>query len=84
MRQYGATAEHFAKIGTAKPVNNPYAQFQTEYSLADILAAPMISDPVTKLRLADLRRFGGSRRPRKAFSIPTGWPARLWRSSDRR
>ncbi|MCB0931846.1 MAG: lipid-transfer protein [Mycobacterium sp.] len=53
MRQYGATAEHFAKIGYKNhkhSVNNPYAQFQTEYSLADILAAPMISDPVTKLQ----------------------------------
>lgn len=53
MRQYGATAEHFAKIGYKNhkhSVNNPYAQFQTEYTLAEILAAPMISDPVTKLQ----------------------------------
>ncbi|MFM9034140.1 MAG: lipid-transfer protein [Mycobacterium sp.] len=53
MRDYGATAEHFAKIGYKNhkhSVNNPYAQFQTEYSLDDILNAPMISDPVTKLQ----------------------------------
>ncbi len=53
MRTYGATAEHFAKIGYKNhkhSVNNPYAQFQTEYSLEDILNAPMISDPVTKLQ----------------------------------
>ena len=53
MRTYGATAEHFAKIGYKNhkhSVNNPYAQFQTEYSLADIMAAPMISDPITKLQ----------------------------------
>lgn len=53
MRTYGATAEHFAKIGFKNhkhSVNNPYAQFQTEYSLEDIMNAPMISDPVTKLQ----------------------------------
>ena len=45
MRDYGATAEHFAKIGYKNhkhSVNNPYAQFQTEYSLQDIMNAPMI------------------------------------------
>ena len=53
MRAYGATAEHFAKIGYKNhkhSVNKPYAQFQTEYSLEDIMNAPMISDPVTKLQ----------------------------------
>ncbi|HNF06641.1 MAG TPA: lipid-transfer protein, partial [Mycobacterium sp.] len=53
MRQYGATAEHFAKIGYKNhkhSVNNPYAQFQDEYSLEDIMAAKMISDPLTKLQ----------------------------------
>ena len=53
MRTYGATAEHFAKIGYKNhkhSVNNPYAQFQEEYSLEDILAAKMISDPLTKLQ----------------------------------
>ena len=53
MRNYGATAEHFAKIGYKNhkhSVNNPYAQFQKEYSLEEIMNAPMISDPVTKLQ----------------------------------
>lgn len=53
MRTYGATAEHFAKIGYKNhkhSVNNPYAQFQEEYSLDDILGAKMISDPLTKLQ----------------------------------
>ena len=53
MRTYGATAEHFAKIGYKNhkhSVNNPYAQFQQEYSLEDILGAKMISDPLTKLQ----------------------------------
>ncbi|WP_240431328.1 lipid-transfer protein [Mycobacterium kyogaense] len=53
MQKYGSTAEHFAKIGFKNhkhSVNNPYAQFQDEYSLDDILAAKMISDPLTKLQ----------------------------------
>ncbi|MBO0855284.1 MAG: lipid-transfer protein [Nocardia sp.] len=53
MRQFGTTAAHFAKIGHKNhkhSVNNPYSQFQDEYSLEDILAARMISDPLTKLQ----------------------------------
>jgi len=53
MRQYGTTAEHFAKIGYKNhkhSVNNPYAQFQEAYTLDDILAARMIYDPLTKLQ----------------------------------
>ena len=53
MKKYGSTAEHFAKIGYKNhkhSVNNPYAQFQDEYTLDDILGAKMISDPLTKLQ----------------------------------
>jgi acetyl-CoA acyltransferase len=53
MQQYGTTAEHFAKIGHKNhkhSVNNPYAQFQEEYTLDDILAAKMIYEPLTKLQ----------------------------------
>ena len=53
MEQYGTTAEHFAKIGYKNhkhSVNNPYAQFQDEYTLAEILDSRMIYDPLTKLQ----------------------------------
>jgi acetyl-CoA acetyltransferase len=53
MERYGTTPEHFAKIGHKNhkhSVNNPHAQFQDEYSLQDILAAPMIYEPLTKLQ----------------------------------
>jgi acetyl-CoA acyltransferase len=53
MKQYGTTAEHFAKIGYKNhkhSVNNPYAQFQEAYTLDDILASRMIYDPLTKLQ----------------------------------
>jgi len=53
MERYGTTAEQFAKIGVKNhrhSVNNPYAQFQVEYSLEEVLAARTIYGPVTKLQ----------------------------------
>jgi acetyl-CoA acyltransferase len=53
MDKYGTTAEQFAKIGWKNhkhSVNNPYAQFQDEYSLDDIKAARVVYDPLTKLQ----------------------------------
>ncbi|WP_354701744.1 lipid-transfer protein [Paraconexibacter sp. AEG42_29] len=53
MEEHGSTAEHFAKIGFKNhkhSVNNPYAQFQDEYTLDQILDAPMIYEPLTKLQ----------------------------------
>ncbi|MEM7412354.1 MAG: lipid-transfer protein [Myxococcota bacterium] len=53
MEKYGTKAEHFAKIGWKNhkhSVNNPYSQFQDEYSLEDIQNAPMVFDPLTKLQ----------------------------------
>jgi acetyl-CoA acetyltransferase len=53
MEKYGTTLEHFAKVGHKNhkhSVNNPYAQFQTEYSLQEIQEAPVIYSPLTKLQ----------------------------------
>jgi sterol carrier protein 2 len=53
MERYGTTREHFAKIGWKNhkhSVNNPYSQFQDEYSLEDILNAPVVYEPLTKLQ----------------------------------
>ncbi len=53
MDRYGTKAEQFAWIGWKNhkhSVNNPYAQFQTEYSMQEILDAPMIYEPLTKLQ----------------------------------
>jgi acetyl-CoA acetyltransferase len=53
MQRYGSTPEHFAWIGWKNhkhSVDNPYAQFQTEYALDEILAAPVIHAPLTKLQ----------------------------------
>ena len=53
MERYGVTADAFAKIGEKNhrhSVNNPYSQFQDQYSLEDIQNAPMVYDPLTKLQ----------------------------------
>lgn len=53
MRRYGTTAEQFAKIGYKNhkhSVNNPYAQFQDEYTLEEILGARTVYEPLTKLQ----------------------------------
>ncbi len=53
MEKYGSTPEHYAWIGWKNhkhSVNNPYAQFQTEYSLQQIKDAQEIYAPLTKLQ----------------------------------
>jgi acetyl-CoA acyltransferase len=53
MERYGSTPEHFAWIGYKNhkhSVENPYAQFQDEYTLDEIKAAKMIHAPLTKLQ----------------------------------
>lgn len=51
--RYGARAEDFAEIARISHEHsqrNPYAQFRQEYSLEEILKAPMIHAPLTKLQ----------------------------------
>jgi len=53
MEKYGSKPDHYAWIGWKNhkhSVNNPYAQFQDEYSLQDIKDARMIHEPLTKLQ----------------------------------
>lgn len=53
MERFGTTREHFAKVAEKNhrhSVNNPYAQFQVEYSLDQILGSPSIHGPITKLQ----------------------------------
>ena len=63
MERYGASAEAFAKIGEKNhrhSVNNPYSQFRDEYSLQDILDAPMVYEPLTKLQCCPTSDGGGA------------------------
>ncbi len=53
MTKYGTTPEQFARIAEKNhrhSANNPYAQFQTVYTLEEILGATMIHEPLTKLQ----------------------------------
>ncbi|HWG08603.1 MAG TPA: lipid-transfer protein [Solirubrobacteraceae bacterium] len=53
MERYGSAPEHYAWIGWKNhkhSVNNPFAQFQDEYTLEDIKEAKEIYAPLTKLQ----------------------------------
>jgi len=53
MDKYGTTATQFAKIGWKNhkhSVNNPYAQFQQEYTLEEVEKARVIFAPLTLLQ----------------------------------
>ena len=53
MDRYGSKPDHYAWIGWKNhkhSVNNPYAQFQDEYSLQEIKDAKVIHEPLTKLQ----------------------------------
>jgi acetyl-CoA acetyltransferase len=53
MEKYGSEPDHYAWIGWKNhkhSVNNPYAQFQDEYSMDDIKGAKVIHEPLTKLQ----------------------------------
>ncbi|ORY03930.1 non-specific lipid-transfer protein [Clohesyomyces aquaticus] len=53
MEKYGSKTEDFAEIARvnhAHSKNNPYSQFQDEYTLDQIMKAPMIHEPLTKLQ----------------------------------
>ncbi|XP_060977850.1 sterol carrier protein 2 [Dama dama] len=53
MEKYGTTLEHFAKIGWKNhkhSVNNPYSQFQNEYSLDEVMTSRKVFDFLTVLQ----------------------------------
>ncbi|KAH6656369.1 thiolase-like protein [Truncatella angustata] len=53
MEKYGAKAEDFAEIARINHEHsgrNPYSQFQDVYTLDQVLKAPMIHEPLTKLQ----------------------------------
>jgi acetyl-CoA acetyltransferase len=63
MERYGVKAESFARIGEKNhrhSANNPYSQFRDVYTLQEILDAPMIWDPLTKLQCCPTSDGGGA------------------------
>jgi acetyl-CoA acetyltransferase len=52
MARYGTTVEHFAAIAAKNSVHgslNPRAQYQEPHTVAEVLASPVISSPLTRL-----------------------------------
>ena len=50
--RYGSELKDFAEIARinhAHSKNNPYSQFQDEYTLDQVMKSPMIHEPLTKL-----------------------------------
>ncbi|KZZ98171.1 non-specific lipid-transfer protein [Ascosphaera apis ARSEF 7405] len=53
MEKYGAKNEDFAEIGRinhAHSKNNPYSQFQQQYTLQQVMESPNVFGPLTKLQ----------------------------------
>ena len=53
MEKHGTTAEQFAKVAVKNhrhSVHNPYSQFQTEFTLEQVCAAPIVYPPLTRLQ----------------------------------
>jgi len=52
MQKYGTTKEHFAKIAAKNHTHgslNPHAQFQTPRTMEEVLASPVIAEPLTRM-----------------------------------
>src|SRR4030042_6006734 len=49
MHEYGTTELHIAKVAYKNhknSVNNPYSMYQKEFTLEQIMASPMVCDPI--------------------------------------
>jgi acetyl-CoA acetyltransferase len=52
MRKYGTKKEHFAKVAAKNHTHgslNPHAQFQTPRTVEEVLASPVIAEPLTRM-----------------------------------
>jgi acetyl-CoA acetyltransferase len=52
MRKYGTKKEHFAKVAAKNHTHgslNPRAQFQTPRTIEEVLASPVIAEPLTRM-----------------------------------
>jgi acetyl-CoA acetyltransferase len=61
--KYGTTQEQFAKIAVKNhehSTRNPYAQFQKEFTLEEVLASPTVHEPLTKLQCCPTSDGGGA------------------------
>ena len=52
MRRYGSTKEQFARVAVKNHYHgslNPHAQYRERYTLEEILASPLVAEPLTRL-----------------------------------
>jgi acetyl-CoA acetyltransferase len=52
MKRHGTTAIQFAKVAVKSHANaslNPYAQYREKYTVEEIMASPMVAEPLTRL-----------------------------------
>jgi acetyl-CoA acyltransferase len=52
MRRYGTTKEQYARVAEKNHFNgslNPHAQYRERYTLEEILASPLVAEPLTRL-----------------------------------
>lgn len=57
MARYGTTKEQFARIAVKNHFNgslNPHAQYRERYTLEEILASPLVAEPLTRLMCAPI------------------------------
>lgn len=57
MAKYGTTKEHYAQVAVKNHYNgslNPHAQYRERYSLEEILASPIVAEPLTRLMCAPI------------------------------
>ncbi len=83
MRDYGSTPEHFAMVTAKNSFHgslNPKAQFQSEMTIEEVLAQPMISPPLTRPMLCPVADGGAAAvivSERKARQLGISKPVRL-------
>jgi acetyl-CoA acetyltransferase len=52
MKRHGTTAIQFARVAVKSHANaslNPYAQYREKYTVEEIMASPMVAEPLTRL-----------------------------------
>jgi len=57
MARYGTTKEQFARIAVKNHFNgslNPHAQYRERYTLEEVLASPLVAEPLTRLMCAPI------------------------------
>ncbi|MGD9598362.1 MAG: transporter [Steroidobacteraceae bacterium] len=83
MHDYGTTEEQFASV-TVKArkcsVGNPYARFQKEVTLADVLASPYVSNPLRLFQICPVSNGAAaviicSKRKAREFTTRPVWVA---------